>query len=312
MENTLLERIGTYLLQKRAGLGEWLTASPTEKRTVLLGPSNREAVLNQLGAIDEAIAKTKSGALGVCKVCGGTIEDELVEVDYTADVCIDHLSDEERTRLEDELELAKTVQKALLPQEAPAIPGLDIAAYSRPAEFLGGDYFDFIDFDADTHGLVIADVAGHGVSASLQMASFQALTRALVPASRSPAEVAIRIDGLFSHNIHFTTFVTLFIGAFSPATRTLTYCNAGHNPPLVFRPGRSQAISINWLRPTGPAIGLVEVNEFGEGALTLHPDDLLVLYTDGVIEAANPNNDLFGTDRLVGVVERLSNSSLKK
>ncbi len=309
MENTMIERIGTYLLQKRAVLGEWLTVSPAEKRTILLGPANQEAVLNHLGAIDEAIAKTKSGALGVCKVCGGAVDEDLLEVDYTADVCIDHLSDEEITRLEDELELAKTVQKALLPQEAPSIPGLDVAAYSRPAEFLGGDYFDFIDFDADTHGLVIADVAGHGVSASLQMASFQALTHAIVPTSHSPAEAAKRIHGLFSHNIHFTTFVTLFIGAFSPTTRKLTYSNAGHNPPLVFHPDRGQGNSVSWLRPTGPAIGLVEVNEFGESALFLHSGDLLVLYTDGVIEAEDPNNNFFGTERLVGVVEQFYNSS---
>ena len=309
MENTILERIGTYLMEKRAALGEWLSASPSDKKNVLLGPAKQEAVLDALGALDEAIVKIESGELGVCKVCGDPVEDELLEVDYTADVCINHLSNEEISRLEDELELAKTVQKALLPQEAPSIAGLDVAAYSRPAEILGGDYFDFIDFGADSHGLVIADVAGHGVSASLQMASFQALTHAIVPTSASPAEVAKRIHGLFSHNIHFTTFVTLFIGAYHPATRKLTYCNAGHNPPFVFHPDRSQGNSAIWLRPTGPAIGLVEVNEFGEHTLTLLPGDLLVLYTDGVIEAADPNDDQFGTDRLVRVVERLHNSS---
>jgi sigma-B regulation protein RsbU (phosphoserine phosphatase) len=309
MENTMLKHIRTYLLQKRLALNEWLSAVPADKKAILLGPSNQEAVLAHLGAIEEAIAKTESGALGVCRVCGGSVEDDLLEVDYTANVCIEHLSNEEIARLEDELELARTVQKALLPQEAPNIPGLDVAAYSRPAEFLGGDYFDFIDFSADTYGLVIADVAGHGVSASLQMASLQALVRATVPTSHSPAEVAKRIHGLFRHNIRFVTFVTVFIGAFSPATKTLTYCNAGHNPPLVLHPNGSQGTSASWLRATGPAIGLVEVTEFGERALTLHPGDLLVLYTDGVIEAADPNNDLFGTDRLVGVVERLYDSS---
>jgi phosphoserine phosphatase RsbU/P len=308
----MLERIGTYLLQKRAALGTWLSASPANKKDVLLGPVNQEAVLDHLEAIDEAIERTESGSLGLCKVCGDPVEDELLEVDYTADVCIDHLSNEEITRLEDELELAKTVQKALLPQQAPSIPGMDVAAYSRPAEILGGDYFDFIDFNADSHGLVIADVAGHGVSASLQMASFQALTRAIVPTSASPAEVAKRIDGLFSHNLHFTTFVTLFIGAFNPETGKLIYCNAGHNPPLVLHADHGQAASINWLNPTGPAIGLVEVNEFGEHSLTVRPGDLLVLYTDGVIEAENPNNELFGRDRLLEVVRRWRNPSSKE
>jgi sigma-B regulation protein RsbU (phosphoserine phosphatase) len=309
MENTMLERIGAFLLEKRAALGEWLNSSPIEEKKILLGPSNQAAVLDHLGAIDAAIAKTESGALGVCQVCGGNVDDDLLEVDYTACVCIDHLSNEQISRLEEELELARTVQKALLPQEAPSIPGLEVAAYSRPAEILGGDYFDFINFDADTHGLVIADVAGHGVSASLQMAGFQALTHAIIPASRSPSDVAKRIHGLFSHNLHFTTFVTLFIGAFNSATRTLTYCNAGHNSPLVLHPDRSHGTSVSWLHPTGPAIGLVEVTEFGQVSLIVNPGDLLVLYTDGVIEAENPNNDLFGTDRLLEVVERLHNSS---
>jgi len=138
---------------------------------------------------------------------------------------------------------AMTIQKALLPQEIPNIPGLDVAAFSRPAEFLGGDYFDFIDFSADTHGLVIADVAGHGVSASLQMAGLQALARAIIPTSHSPAEVVTHIHNLFRHNIRFTTFVTVFIGAFNPTSSSFTYCNAGHNPPLLLHSIHSQSIS---------------------------------------------------------------------
>jgi sigma-B regulation protein RsbU (phosphoserine phosphatase) len=312
METTMLERVRTYLFQKRDFLGEWLRASPADKKTVLLGPSSQGAVLAHLGTIDDTIAKTESGDFGVCKVCGESVNADLLEVDYTANVCIEHLSNEEIARLEDELELARTVQKALLPQEAPSIPGLDIAAYSRPAEFLGGDYFDFIDFSADVHGLVIADVAGHGVSASLQMASIQALARAIIPASPSPAAVVKHIHTLFRHNIRFTTFVSFFIAAFSSATKTLTYCNAGHNPPLLLCPDHTQKSSVSWLHPTGPAIGLVETTEFGEQALTLRPGDLLVLYTDGVVEATDPNNNLFGMDRLVGAVERLYNSSLKE
>jgi sigma-B regulation protein RsbU (phosphoserine phosphatase) len=309
MEKPILDRIGSYLFQKRLALSEWLSASPQDEKQVQLGPTDQTAVLHHLEVIDDAIAKTETGVLGVCKVCCCPVDPELLEVDYTADVCLEHLSGAEISRLEDELELAKTVQKALLPQQAPSIPGLDVAAYSRPAEFLGGDYFDFIDFGAQEHGLVIADVAGHGVSASLQMASFQALTRAIVPVSGSPAEAAKRIDDLFSHNIHFTTFVTLFMGSFNPATRRLTYCNAGQNPPLLLHPSSGQGSSASWLSPTAPAIGLVEEGQFGQRELALQQGDLLVLYTDGVIEAAAPDNALFGSNRLAGVVERLQDSS---
>ena len=111
----------------------------------------------------------------------------------------------------------------LLPQAIPEMPGLEIAAYSRPAQLLGGDYFDFAEFKDGRYCVAIADVDGHGVSASLHMASVQATLRAIVPSSHSPSEVANQIHKLFVHNIHFTTFVTLFIGAFDPSTKSFTY-----------------------------------------------------------------------------------------
>jgi sigma-B regulation protein RsbU (phosphoserine phosphatase) len=132
------------------------------------------------------------------------------------------------------------VQKTLLPQEVPNIPGIEIAAFSRPAQIVGGDYFDFIDFSNGFHGLAIADVAGHGVSASLHMASIQALLQTLVPDNKSPAEVMRQVHKLFIHNIRYETFVTFFIGAFDSSTKTLTFCNAGHPPPLILRKTRAK------------------------------------------------------------------------
>ena len=223
----------------------------------------------RLDAIDDAISKVDSKTLGKCEVCHDDVETELLEIDYNACVCIEHLSEEERRNLESELELAQSVQKMLLPQEVPDIPGLEIAAFSRPAQIVGGDYFDFIDFMDGFHGLAIADVAGHGVSASLQMASIQALLRTLVPVNKSPVEVMSQVHKLFIHNIRFDTFVTFFIGAFDSSTKTLTYCNADHQPPLVLRKTKSKEESIVMLRPTGAAIGWVEYAEFGENTIEL-------------------------------------------
>jgi hypothetical protein len=152
-----------------------------DKKVVLLGPSTEQSVRTRLDVIDDTISKADSKTLGKCEVCHEDVEPELLEVDYTARVCLEHLSKEERRNLQNELELAQDVQKMLLPQEVPNIPGLEIAAFSRPAQIVGGDYFDFIDFSNGLHGLAIADVAGHGVSASLHMASIQALLRTLVP-----------------------------------------------------------------------------------------------------------------------------------
>jgi sigma-B regulation protein RsbU (phosphoserine phosphatase) len=312
MEAYILDRIRNGLLQKREWLTEWLHSTPLNKKEVLLGPSTEQSVLCCVDVIDEAITKAESKTLGKCEVCHENVDPELLEVDYTASVCIDHLSEQERRQLEGELELAQNVQKMLLPQDTPTIPGLEIAAFSRPAQILGGDYFDFIDFRNGFHGLAIADVAGHGVSASLHMASIQALLRTLVPVNKSPAEVMRQVHKLFIHNIRFETFVTFFIGAFDASTKALTYCNAGHQPPLVLHKTVSKKESVEMLWPTGAAVGLVEEADFAEKTIELQQEDLLVMYTDGVTEAVNPKNQEFGRERLAKLSQQVNNIPVKK
>jgi sigma-B regulation protein RsbU (phosphoserine phosphatase) len=312
MEALLLERMREGLLQKQDNLTEWLHATPLGKKKVLLGSSTEQSVHARLDVIDEAISKADSRTLGKCEVCHEDVEPELLEIDYTACVCLEHLSKEERRNLESELELAQEVQKMLLPQEVPNIPGLEIAAFSRPAQIVGGDYFDFIDFNNGFHGLAIADVAGHGVSASLHMASIQALLRTLVPVNKSPAEVMSQVHRLFIHNIRFETFVTFFIGAFDSSTKTLTFSNAGHLPPLVLRNNKSKKESVEMLRPTGAAIGLVEEAEFAEKTIELQKDDLLVLYTDGITETVNLENQEFGRERLIKLIQQVNNAPVKQ
>jgi sigma-B regulation protein RsbU (phosphoserine phosphatase) len=312
MEALLLDRMSKGLLQNRDSLTEWLHATPLGKKKVLLGPSTEQSVQARLDVIDNAISKADSKTLGKCEVCHEVVETELLEIDYTASVCIEHLSKEERRHLESELELAQDVQKMLLPQEVPNIPGLEIAAFTRPAQIVGGDYFDFIDFSNGFHGLAIADVAGHGVSASLHMASIQALLRTLVPVNQSPAEVMRQLHKLFIHNIRFETFVTFFIGAFDSSAKTLTFSNAGHLPPMVLRSNKSKKESIEMLRPTGAAIGLVEEAIFGEKTIDLQKGDLLVLYTDGVTEAMNTDNQEFGRERLETLIQQVEGLQVKE
>jgi len=312
MEALILDHMRKGLLQKQDNLTEWLHATPLVKKEVLLGPSTEQSVHARLEVIDNAISKADSRTLGKCEVCHEDVETELLEVDYTACVCIEHLSEEERRHLESDLELAQDVQKMLLPQEVPNIPGLEIAAFSRPAQIVGGDYFDFIDFSNGFHGLAIADVAGHGVSASLHMASIQALLRTLVPVNKSPAEVMRQLYKLFIHNIRFETFVTFFIGAFDSSTKTLTFSNAGHQPPLVLHKTKSKNESVEMLRPTGAAIGLIEEAEFGENTIELQNGDLLVLYTDGVTEAVNLQYQEFGRERLVKLSRQVNNTPVKE
>ena len=305
MASAVIEQIRANLSQKREGIVEWLRTTPQSRRQVRLGPAEEQALQAHLVAIDTALEKAAAETLGTCTVCHESVEDSLLEMDYTAEVCLDHLSSEEMRHLEFDLELAQSVQKSLLPQQTPDVPGLEVAAFSRPAQILGGDYFDFFRFQDGIGGLAIADVAGHGLSAGLHMAGVQALLRTLVPVNAYPAEVVLHLQRLLIHNVRFSTFVTLFLGSFDQATRLLTYCNAGHNPPLLLRAqSRSGVDPLQWLEPTGAAIGLLEESQYREESVRLEPGDILLLYTDGVTEASDEQGKQFGQERLAEIVGR--------
>lgn len=298
-----LNHIRANLIEKKANLLAWLASADESEIRTHTGPANRRAVDTHLTHLDEAIQKAEEGTLGLCTVCQDAVDPSLLEMDYTTSVCLSHLPEFEMRQLERELELASMVQRSLLPQNLPAIPGLDLAAYSQPAQIVGGDYFDFLHFADGAHGMVIADVAGHGVSSSLIMASVQTALRTLVPISDSPQEVLLRINRLYNHNINFTSFVTLFLSRFE-SDGTLTYSNAGHNPPLLLHQNPNKFQDPVWLEPTGAAIGLVEDIHLQSRSASLRPGDILLLYTDGVTEAMNPSREQFGPDRLADSIQR--------
>ena len=234
---------------------------------------------------------------------------ELLQMDYTSVICLGHFSDEELRQLESELELSQVIQRGLLPQQVPSIEGVNIAAFNRPAQIVGGDYFDFVDFKDGKHGLVMADVSGHGVSAGMFMSSLQTAFHTLVPEAESPLEVLERINRLYVHNINFTTFVTIFFGKYDPATRTLSYANAGHNSAYLYRLAANQEI---WLRPTGPAIGVREDFTIRTEAIGLEPGDILLLYTDGITEATNYQGVFWNEDSLANIISQNANSTAEQ
>jgi sigma-B regulation protein RsbU (phosphoserine phosphatase) len=296
----LYERIQEGLEEKQKELTEFLETAPETERDLCLG-HDEDCVETHLHVIETSLEKIEEETLGVCVVCHGYVDAQLLEMDYTAAVCLDHYSQEERRRLESELELSQVVQRALLPQRIPNIRGIELAAFSRPSEIIGGDYFDFFQFRDGTHGLVIADVSGHGVAAGMLMSSLQTAIRTMAPETNSPAEILERINRFYIHNIHFTTFVTVFLAQFDPATLTLSYVNAGHNPPAVRRRETSE---IRWLRPTAPAIGLAEAFHARMESIGFSEGDSLLLYTDGVTEVLNFSNEQFGQERLAELVQQ--------
>jgi sigma-B regulation protein RsbU (phosphoserine phosphatase) len=300
MATTFVTQLHDRLVQQRQSLANWLRSAPSSERQTRLGAAPEQAVTARLEVLDHAIEKAENQTLDICDVCHGHIEPELLEMNYSCCVCMDDLSVEDKRKLEADLELSQQVQQALLPQASPEIPGLDVAAFSRPARIVSGDYFDFFRFKDDTHGLTIGDVVDKGMAASLMMASMQASLKILVSDNTSPQVVIERLNSIFIHNVRLSQFVTLFLGQFDPTTRRLTYTNAGHNPPLVLRKSIGNGHNpIEWLQPTGAAIGLIEQFNFTSASIDLQPGDVVVFYTDGVTDARNAQSDYFGTQRLI-------------
>jgi len=293
MATNIFQRIQGNLAEKRQNLTDFLNSAPDEKKDLCC--EDEREVQAHLHVIEATIDKAEDQTLGICTVCHGHVDPGLLEMDYTISVCLEHFSELERKRLEEELELSAVVQRALLPQDPPEIPGVELAAFTRPAAIVGGDYFDFFNFKDGAHGLVIADIPGHGVSAGMLMSSLQTAIRTMAPETDSPSEVLERINRFYIHNIHFTTFVTVFLARFDPVTHTLIYASAGHNPPVVAHKRKAE---VTWLKPTAPAIGLAEVFHSRTESVTLEHGDVLFLYTDGVTEAFNPALEQFGTMRL--------------
>lgn len=298
MANPLFFRIAESLREQRRNLLEWWSNSSKSAKTLRLGDHPAEAVEDHLNVLDAAIDKADNEVLGICTVCHERVETHWLETNYTTCVCIEHLSVEERARLESELELSQKVQRALLPQSVPVLSDWELAAYSRPASIVSGDYFDFLRFKDGAPALVIADVMGKGMPASMLMASLQATLKIIVPEAASPEEVLVRANEIFCHNIYLTKFVSLAVMRLDLGGKTVSYANAGHNPPLLARatPGRESATIP--LRPTGAAIGLVEDARFDMGRTTIEKGDVLLSYTDGVVESRSPTKEEFGEDRL--------------
>lgn len=302
MQTSVINIIREGLLEKKENLEHWQVATPESKKHLELGFADESAVQAELELIDASLEKIEEGVYGICEVCHDPVDSGLLQMDYTSTVCLGHYTETELRQLESELELSQIIQRALLPQQVPSIPGYDIAAFSRPAQIVTGDYFDFLQFEDGTHGFVVADVSGHGVSAGMLMTSLQTVFHTLAPEAHSPVDVVKQINRLYVHNINFTTFVTMFFAQLDPATGILNYASAGHNPPLLYRRSTNECI---WLKPTGAAIGLMEDLRVHLETASLMTGDILLLYTDGVIEALNAQgNEQFGYDRLTDVIHQ--------
>lgn len=212
---------------------------------------------------------------------------------------------EEIERKESELRIAAEIQTAFLPRATPEVAGCEIAAFTRPTREVGGDFYDFFGQGEGRHAIIIADVAGKGVPAALFMALSRTTVRTVARWCRIASEIVRRSNDAVCEDAGSISFVTLFYGVLDERARTLTYVNAGHNPPVLRRADGA----VESLDPTGPAIGVLEEMAYGQVTVALEPGDLLVLYTDGVTEAEDGAGAMFGEERLGAVVEASADSS---
>ena len=223
-----------------------------------------------------------------------------------------YLESMERQRLEQELSLARDIQTSFLPKEAPVVPGWTIAGAWESARQVGGDFYDYIKLPDGQYGLVIADVADKGMAAALFMIMSRTLTRAAAIAGREPADLLARVNRYILNDVRSDLFVTLVFMRWQPATGRIEYANAGHNPPLLYRYQAEGAGAIAPLPGAGIALGVLDAINPVIFTETLQPGDVLLLYTDGITDALNVNNEEFGMDRLRGVLQDNANQSAQQ
>ena len=201
----------------------------------------------------------------------------------------------ERELVEQELRVARTIQQTSLPKVVPTLEGWQITPYYRPAREVGGDFYDFFELEEGRVGVVVGDATGKGMPAALVVSATSSMLRAVAQAlgSSSPGEVLAQVnETLFAH-IPANMFVTCFYAILDPKNGSLRYANAGHDPPYLHRKGDAEE-----LRARGMPLGLMPQMSYEEGEASLGEGNFVLFYSDGLVEAHNPNGEMFGFPRL--------------
>ncbi|MBI2832814.1 MAG: PP2C family protein-serine/threonine phosphatase [Acidobacteria bacterium] len=210
----------------------------------------------------------------------------------------------DRLSLKNDLDIAREIQQAMLPGGMYVAQGVEAYGLTRPANTVGGDFYDILPLADDRLVIAVGDVAGKGSPAALLMALLLAMLRTLLDAGLEDAALVERLNVQISRHAPVSRFITLFVGTYEPATRRLTYVNAGHMPPLLRRGDGG----VERLVGGGVALGMFDASRYESGVTELGPTDLLVLYSDGITEAENPAGQPFdeaGLDGLLGSVGSL-------
>lgn len=269
---------------RRAGLEVLVPAlaGPRLMGLIALGPKRSEAAY-------------EGAELEVLQIVGGQM---AVQLENT------RLLDEAlaRRRLEEELALARNIQQRLLPRSVPELRGLEVAAVNQASAQVSGDYYDFVTLSNGHTGLVISDVSGKGMPASLLASNLQASIRALAGTHCNPGDILTAVNRTLYESTDPDKFATLFLACVSPDGRTIQYSNGGHNPPLLRRADGTEV----WLDTGGTPLGAFPGIEYPESTVQLETGDVLVLFTDGLTEAEDPAEEFFGEEGLARVLHQVA------
>ena len=283
----------------------------TDGRTVYPESAKVEGIVSEL-----AVGMRYQGKpVGVLRVYTDTVREfDAQKIDLLRSIAAQAAAAIENTRLyeerlvavqlEKQVKLAASVQRRLLPKQPPTIEGIELASIYVPCYELGGDFFDFIPFPDDNVGLVVADVAGKGVPASLIMASVRSALRAQVDNLYYLYDALHRLNLMLLRDSEPSEFVTLFYGVVDARNRRLTYCSAGHPPALLLRNG--QVIELDTINMV---LGVNPDEEFQQSILELKSGDCVLLYTDGLFDAVNFQGERFGRQRIVDALVRNGGSA---
>jgi serine phosphatase RsbU (regulator of sigma subunit) len=209
---------------------------------------------------------------------------------------------------EEERQEAREIQDALLPKTLPTVPGYEVAAMTQPLRYVGGDYYCILRISKRDTVLCIADVAGKGLPAALLMSSLQAALRPLIWQKLAPRELCHRLNRILCDLTPLGKFISFFYALLNNVDNRLTYCNAGHNPPLLIRAdGTSKELSAG-----GAVLGRLPDWRYEQGQLQMESGDKLLLFTDGLVEACNADEVFFGEDNLIRIARENPNANAEE
>ncbi|MCK4966543.1 SpoIIE family protein phosphatase, partial [bacterium] len=210
-------------------------------------------------------------------------------------------SEREKELLKQEMELARNVQQNLLSEGDMQISAFEITSHNTPSLEVSGDYYDVIKLDDNRVMVSIADVSGKGMSAALLMANLQAAVRSLIHEHYSIDELVNKMNNLIFESTESSAYITFFISIINTTNGEMEYVNAGHNPPLIFRHD-GENNNIEYLKTGGLLLGWLKNIQYSKGTAKIEIDDILLLYTDGLTEAMNLNEEEFGEERLISEI----------